>query len=162
MAGCAKLRLRRLDQLILGRNRLMDGVAGGAGQVSCLVSTALPAGMRPAVVTRQARAVDLGRLQRAELFDVPLGVVLNVCLAGAVAALAPERRRRGSRVLRQTVPRMLDALGLLVVAQETRGAAGVPGSGLSRWGCSRGCGRLLRRRLLAGIHESRGSDADKQ
>ena len=83
-----------------GDLRAVDAVARRAREVPRGVRAALPAGMRSAVVAGEARLADLRRLHRAKLQDVPLGVVVDVRLPGAVAALAPVRRRRRPRILR--------------------------------------------------------------
>ena len=51
---------------------------------------ALPAGVCAAVVAGEARLADLRRLHRAELQDVPLGVVVDVRLSRTMTALASE------------------------------------------------------------------------
>ena len=154
----AQLGLGGLHQLELRRLGLVHAVAGGAGEVAPVVRTAFPARVRPAIVAREAGLVDLGRLQGAELLDVPFRLVVHVRLARAVAALAAERRRRRARILGLPVPGMFDVAALFVVADHTRVSAGVPWSpwGLrrrrsGRWG--RGCRRLrARRRLRRGRH----------
>ena len=97
-----------------------------------------------------------------ELQDLPLRLVVDVRLAGAVAALAALSRGRRARVLRLRVLRALEA-GLLVgVAEHAGVAAGVARRGASACcgrpagraaglaACGGGCGRRLCRRLALG------------
>ena len=72
----------------------MDTVARRARQAPRLVRAALPPDMRSAVVARQACLTDVCRLHRAELPDVPLGVVVDMRLPGAMATLAAVGCRR--------------------------------------------------------------------
>ena len=100
----------------------VDAVARRARDVPGGVRAGLPAGMRSAVVAGEARLADVRRLHRAKLQDVPLGVVVNVRLPGAVAALAPVGRRRRPRILRLPVFRALEA-GLLIGVANDAGIA---------------------------------------
>ena len=84
-------------------------------RLRAVVRAAFPPGMRAAVVAGEARLADVRRLHRAKLQDVPLGVVVNVRLPGAVAALAPW-------ILRLPVFRAREA-GLLVGVAEDAGIA---------------------------------------
>src|SRR5688572_16190984 len=99
MTGRADFGLGALHQLTLERLRTVHAVAGGAGEVSRFVGTAFPAGVIPAVVTREARTARFFRGHLRELLDVALVLVVHVRLSRPVAALASLRGRRRARVL---------------------------------------------------------------
>ena len=118
MAGGAHLRLGRLHQLVLHRLRRVHAVAGGAGEIPRGVGAGLPARMRAAVVAAETGLGDLGRFQFLEFLDVSLGVVIDVRLAGTMAAFAAERGGGRAGILGLPVPRVRNALRLRVVAED--------------------------------------------
>ena len=129
MTGGAGRGLGRLRELMLRRRGLVHAVAGGAGEVARLVRAAFPARVGAAVVAREAGRVHLGRLERAEPPDIALGVVVDVGLAGPVAALAAERGGRRPEILDLPVLRAPDVRRTVVMAERAGVGAGVAG----RW-----------------------------
>ena len=75
-------------QLGLLRLRRVHRVARHAGQIAGGVSAAVPHRVLGLVVARHAGLVGLARRHLGELQDVPLGIVVDVRLAGTVARLA--------------------------------------------------------------------------
>jgi len=75
-----------------------------------------------AVVTGETRLADVAGLHLLELADVALRVIVDVGLTWPMAALAPQRRGRGTRVLPMTVLRALEGFTL-------RGVTGHAGVG---------------------------------
>src|SRR5688572_15409696 len=73
---------------------MVDAMAGGAREVAAFMPAALPAGMRAAAMTRQARATGFGRRRLRELQDVALRIIVDMRLAGAVTTLATLLGRR--------------------------------------------------------------------
>ena len=96
----------------------MDAVARRAGEIAAVVRAALPRRVRAAIVAGEARLADFLRLHRGELQDVSLGVVVDVRLAGAVAALAALAGGRRARILRLAVLAGVDARFLIGVAAD--------------------------------------------
>src|SRR5262245_59978010 len=97
---------------MLQRLRLVHAVTGGARESARFVRAPFPAGVRDAVVTRQTRAVgvvDVCRPGSTESPDVPLGVVVDVGLAGTVTALAAKLRDGRARIVHLTVLGGVDA-----------------------------------------------------
>src|SRR5262247_1928767 len=112
MACRAQLGLGGFDELMLFRRRRVDAVAGGARQVAPLVTAAFPPRMLATVVAGQARLVDFGGLDLAELANVLLGVIVHVRLAGAVAAFTSMGGFRRARVIRVRVRRTFQGVSL--------------------------------------------------
>jgi len=72
MTGDAQLGFGGLCELMLWRLRIVNAVACGAREIPRFVHAAFPTDVITAVVTREARLVDLGRLDAGESFDVSL------------------------------------------------------------------------------------------
>jgi hypothetical protein len=76
-------------------------------------------------VAGETGLVDLGRFQLCESLDMSLGVVVDMRLAGTVAALAPEGGGWRSGILRLSVPRAREACRMRVMTERTRLGPGV-------------------------------------
>ena len=138
----AHRRFRLFHQLAFRRLRAVDAVARDAREIAALVPAAFPSRVSAAVVARQARLVHLRGLHLPELQDVPLGVIVHVRLAGAVAALAAVGGRGRAWFFASAWSVPLSDVALVFVAHEAGVAAGI-----TRRRCLRRRRRLCLRKL---------------
>ena len=131
MARLAQLRLRGGLELVLDRLGVVRAVARRAGEIAAVVRAPLPECVRPSRMARQAGFVARARIDLgvAEPEDVPLVVVIDVGLAGPVAALAAVGGHRRPRIVHATVGRLADG-ALRLVALQARVVAHEAGRGL--------------------------------
>ena len=118
-------------------DRRVHRVARGAADVARVVRAARPERVIALVVAGHADRADVTRGHLRELLHVPLRVVVDVRLAGAVAALAAMLRGRRLRIARHAVLRSLERL-----VRVTRGAGVVAHVVRRRWRLRLGCRRL--------------------
>src|SRR6476469_5220526 len=99
MTGRADFGLRLLDELMFERFRAVNAVARRTRQVTAVVGTAFPCGVRASVVTGQTDRIDLTGLHLLDLHDVPARLVVRVGLPRAVTGFASVRGHRRPGVL---------------------------------------------------------------
>jgi len=147
VAGAAEGELVNRFQLRLLGDRLVHGVACGAANVAGVVRAARPERVIALVVAGHADGAGVTRGHLRELVDVPLRVVVDVRLAGPVAALAAMLSGRRSRIARHAVLCTLE--GLIGMARGARIIADIAGVGRGLSGLRRGL--CLRNAQPAGI-----------
>ena len=157
------LRLRRFDELLLGRLRTVHAVTGGARQIARVVRAAFPAGMIAAVVARQARLADSPALICANFRMCPLASSSTCACPGPWQLSQPwPPGERGFFACACACPSACRPVG---VARDAGVASGV--AGRRRLRSSRHCygsprSRDLRRLDRDGENETRRARSDRR